>query len=84
MKLWWVHCETMVGMLLAFSVTRDPVWWRRFEKVRRGKIRLEVDRRKNIEEGEKEVKKKKKGLREGLSERNNVCWGGFPFDLLYS
>eukprot|EP00049_Salpingoeca_infusionum_P016280 m.330893 g.330893 ORF g.330893 m.330893 type:complete len:436 (-) comp16050_c2_seq2:121-1428(-) len=33
MKLWWVHCEAMVGTLMAFKVTKDPVWWEKFEKV---------------------------------------------------
>jgi hypothetical protein len=35
MKLWWVHNEAMVACAMAYDVTRDPAWWKRFEQVRR-------------------------------------------------
>eukprot|EP00054_Salpingoeca_dolichothecata_P017003 m.100914 g.100914 ORF g.100914 m.100914 type:complete len:306 (+) comp22259_c0_seq2:139-1056(+) len=33
MKLWWVHNETMVAMLLAYKMTKEQKWWDRYEKV---------------------------------------------------
>jgi hypothetical protein len=33
MKLWWVHCETLVATLMAYRLTRNQVWWLRFVKV---------------------------------------------------
>eukprot|EP01147_Barroeca_monosierra_P007457 gene7457-535_t len=33
MKLWWVHNEAMVGMLLAYEETKDGIWWKQFSKV---------------------------------------------------
>ena len=34
MKLWWVHNEAMVAMLMAFVETKDPAYWQRFVGVR--------------------------------------------------
>lgn len=33
MKLWWPHCEAMVGTLVAWRATGDAGWWQRFEQV---------------------------------------------------
>ena len=33
LKLWWPHCEAMVGTLIAWRATGEPDWWRRFEQV---------------------------------------------------
>ena len=32
-KLWWVHNEAMVALLMAYQVTGDAAWWRDFEMV---------------------------------------------------
>jgi hypothetical protein len=34
MKLWWVHNEAMVAMLMAFVETKDTVYWQRFIEAR--------------------------------------------------
>ena len=33
MKLWWPHCEAMIGTLIAWRTTGDAQWWTRFEEV---------------------------------------------------
>ncbi len=33
MKLWWPHNEALVATLLAFSMTREPRYWRAFEQL---------------------------------------------------
>ena len=33
MKLWWPHCEAMIGTLVAWRATGDARWWARFEEV---------------------------------------------------
>eukprot|EP00047_Mylnosiga_fluctuans_P017606 m.63049 g.63049 ORF g.63049 m.63049 type:complete len:399 (+) comp7170_c0_seq1:109-1305(+) len=33
MKLWWVHNETMVATLMAYKVTREEKWWKKFVQV---------------------------------------------------
>eukprot|EP00730_Choanoeca_flexa_P007827 TRINITY_DN12397_c3_g1_i14.p2 TRINITY_DN12397_c3_g1~~TRINITY_DN12397_c3_g1_i14.p2 ORF type:complete len:276 (+),score=45.68 TRINITY_DN12397_c3_g1_i14:2834-3661(+) len=33
MKLWWVHNETMIAMLMAYAETKDDVYWKRFVEV---------------------------------------------------
>lgn len=33
MKLWWPHCEAMIGTLIAWRTTGDARWWARFEEV---------------------------------------------------
>lgn len=33
LKLWWPHCEALVGTLVAWRATGDDAWWRRFEEV---------------------------------------------------
>lgn len=33
MKLWWPHCETLVALLMAYRVTGDPGYWRKFETI---------------------------------------------------
>jgi N-acylglucosamine 2-epimerase len=33
LKLWWPHCEAMVGTLIAWRATGEADWWRRFEQV---------------------------------------------------
>jgi len=30
MKLWWVHNETLISLLMAYQVTRDDAIWKRF------------------------------------------------------
>ena len=30
MKLWWVHCETLIASLMAYSVTKDEKYWNIF------------------------------------------------------
>lgn len=32
-KLWWVHSEAMVALLMAYKVTGDASWWTDFERV---------------------------------------------------
>ena len=32
-KLWWPHCEAMIGTLIAWRSTGDARWWARFEEV---------------------------------------------------
>ena len=27
MKLWWVHCETLISLLMAYQTTRDGALW---------------------------------------------------------
>lgn len=33
MKLWWVHCETMVASLLAYQYTREARHWQMFHEI---------------------------------------------------
>ncbi|MDG1491301.1 MAG: AGE family epimerase/isomerase [Planctomycetota bacterium] len=33
MKLWWPHCEAMIGTLIAWRRTGEARWWARFEEV---------------------------------------------------
>lgn len=33
MKLWWPHCEAMIGALVAWRATGEARWWARFEEV---------------------------------------------------
>lgn len=33
MKLWWPHCEAMIGALVAWRATGESRWWTRFEEV---------------------------------------------------
>lgn len=33
MKLWWVHCEILIASLMAYGVTHDEKYWKRFEQV---------------------------------------------------
>jgi N-acylglucosamine 2-epimerase len=33
LKLWWPHCEAMVGTLIAWRQTGELHWWRRFEQI---------------------------------------------------
>lgn len=33
MKLWWVHCETLISLLMAYQTTGDNTIWERFCKV---------------------------------------------------
>ena len=33
MKLWWPHCEAMIGTLIAWRATNEARWWARFEEV---------------------------------------------------
>ena len=33
MKLWWVHCETMVAFIMAYQLTGDPSYFRKFEHI---------------------------------------------------
>ena len=33
MKLWWPHCEAMIGTLLAWRRTGEVGWWERFDRV---------------------------------------------------
>ena len=30
MKLWWVHCEAMLALLMAYRVTRERQHWEAF------------------------------------------------------
>ena len=30
MKLWWVHCETLIASLMAYSITHDEKYWEVF------------------------------------------------------
>jgi N-acylglucosamine 2-epimerase len=32
-KLWWPHCEAMVGTLIAWRATGEASWWQRFEQI---------------------------------------------------
>lgn len=33
MKLWWVHNEVLIASLMAYAVTKDEKYWKRFEMV---------------------------------------------------
>lgn len=33
LKLWWPHCEAMVGTLIAWRATGEERWWDRFEEI---------------------------------------------------
>jgi len=33
LKLWWPHCEAMIGTLIAWRRTGEARWWQRFEQV---------------------------------------------------
>ena len=33
MKLWWVHNETLISLLMVYQVTRDDAIWKRFCEV---------------------------------------------------
>ncbi|CAN5185063.1 AGE family epimerase/isomerase [soil metagenome] len=33
MKLWWVHCESMVAFIMAYQLTGDAAWFKKFEDV---------------------------------------------------
>ncbi len=33
MKLWWVHCEAMVALLMGYVNTNNPKLWERFKTV---------------------------------------------------
>ena len=33
MKLWWVHCETLISLLMAYQTTGDDTIWERFCEV---------------------------------------------------
>lgn len=33
MKLWWVHCETLISLLMAYQTTGDDIMWERFCEV---------------------------------------------------
>jgi N-acylglucosamine 2-epimerase len=32
-KLWWVHNETLIALILAYKITKEPVYFEWFEKV---------------------------------------------------
>lgn len=33
MKLWWVHNEALIGLLMAYGLTGDPHYWEKFTEV---------------------------------------------------
>jgi len=33
MKLWWPHCEAMIGTLMAWRRTGEARWWERFDRI---------------------------------------------------
>ena len=33
MKLWWVHCEALIALLMAYQCTMDPKHWIMFKQV---------------------------------------------------
>eukprot|EP00045_Choanoeca_perplexa_P013064 m.145913 g.145913 ORF g.145913 m.145913 type:complete len:434 (-) comp16227_c0_seq1:777-2078(-) len=43
MKLWWVHNEAMVAMLMAYVETKDEAYWQRFVEVAEWTLKRFVD-----------------------------------------